>query len=242
MVNIIAIETALSACSVALSKQGEVMVLREQKPRQHIRLVLPMVDKLLEDNGLSLDDLDAIGFSQGPGSFTGLRIGMGIVQGLAFGADLPVVAVSTLQAMAQAAIDAGLLEAEQVVAPLIDARMDEVYWGIYKNTGGFAMALQEDKLSSPEGVRAECIDAVAGKVSVGLGDGWQFKDRISLRPHRINDAVVMDAEQILRFTLEDFTRGLAVDVGELEPLYLRDQISWKKRQRIREPDNDQVSQ
>lgn len=236
---IIAIDTALSSCSVALSIDGAISVLRESKPRQHVQSILPMIDELLKRDGLSILDIDAIGFNQGPGSFTGLRIGMGVVQGLAFGANLPVIPVSTLQSIAQLAIAQSLVGKNQIVVPIIDARMNEVYWGIYQNIDGFARGLCPDALNIPEDVGASIVKQNTPTLrelnasAIGAGDGWQFRERISLQPLMIEETLGSDAEQVLRLAVAAFGRGESVSVEQVEPLYLRNKISWTKRQRLR---------
>lgn len=117
---ILALDTATEACSVALWNDGEIHSLFEICPREHTQRILPMVQQVLADSGLTLKDLDALAFGQGPGSFTGVRIGIGIAQGLALGADLPLLGVSSLAAMAQGAFRQ--MQATQVLAA-IDARM-----------------------------------------------------------------------------------------------------------------------
>ena len=100
---ILAIDTATEACSVAVWNQGEIHALFELCPREHTQRILPMVQQVLAESGLALNQLDALAFGRGPGSFTGVRIGIGIAQGTALGADLPMIGVSTLQTMAQGA-------------------------------------------------------------------------------------------------------------------------------------------
>src|SRR5690606_35013648 len=133
MAHILALDSATDACSVALYRDGEVTALFELAAKSHSRRLLPMVDELLQNAGCSLKDLDAIAFGRGPGSFTGLRICLGVVQGLAFGANLPVIPVSTLAAMASGYLRecAGSgLPPPLLVA--LDARMEEIYWAIFE--------------------------------------------------------------------------------------------------------------
>ncbi len=122
---ILALDTATEACSVAVLDGDRVYASFELCARDHTRRILPLVQQLLAVAGLTLHQMDALAFGCGPGSFTGVRIGVGIAQGLALGADLPVIGISTLQTMAQSAWR--LQQSEQVLAA-IDARMGEVYW------------------------------------------------------------------------------------------------------------------
>ena len=126
---ILAIETSTPACSVALTIDGVLLEDFRLAPRQHNDLILPMVDQLLTQANIHLKDLDAIAFGKGPGSFTGLRIAAGVVQGLAYGADLPVIGISTLEAMA---LEAFQKYHKDYWLAALDARMGEVYIGGYK--------------------------------------------------------------------------------------------------------------
>src|SRR5690606_19863123 len=132
MARILALDTATDACSVALNIDGEVTEDFIVAPQEHTRRLLPMVDGLLAAGQIALGDLDAIAFTRGPGSFTGLRICVGVVQGLAFGADLPVIGVSTLLTMTASAQRLLNLEPTSLVLPALDARMGELYWGLYQ--------------------------------------------------------------------------------------------------------------
>uniref|UniRef100_UPI003F7C98B7 tRNA (adenosine(37)-N6)-threonylcarbamoyltransferase complex dimerization subunit type 1 TsaB n=1 Tax=Actinobacillus pleuropneumoniae TaxID=715 RepID=UPI003F7C98B7 len=126
---ILAIDTATEACSVALQHNGKLTSLDELSPRTHTQRILPMIDELLAQANISIKQVDALVFGRGPGSFTGVRVGVGIAQGLAMGANLPVVPISNLLAMAQAAYEQ--TGATNVVA-LIDARMNEIYFAQYE--------------------------------------------------------------------------------------------------------------
>ena len=145
--NLLAIETATESCSVALSIDGQIRKRSKIAAREHAELLLPWVRELLAEGEVSLSDLDAIAFSRGPGSFTSLRIGIGVTQGLAWGADIPVVPVSSLQSTAQVAANFGIESA--IVA--LDARMNEVYCGTFRVDGqGLMRPAGEEKVCPPE--------------------------------------------------------------------------------------------
>ena len=141
---LLALETATEACSAALAVDGDIRERFEVAPRGHSELILPMVDELMAEADISIEQVDAIAFGRGPGAFTGLRIAVGVTQGIAFGADLPVVPVSTLAALAQGS------ESNSVLAA-IDARMDEVYWGAYQRSSAGLMTLCGEEAVIPPG-------------------------------------------------------------------------------------------
>ncbi|EHQ51744.1 peptidase M22 glycoprotease [Ectothiorhodospira sp. PHS-1] len=224
---LLAIETATEACSAALLLDRDVWVRFEVEPRAHARLILPMMEGLLAEAGLSLGQLDALAFGRGPGAFTGVRIAVGVIQGAAFAADLPVVPISTLAALAQQGLDEG---ADQVLAAL-DARMGEVYWGAFRgDEDGLAVAAGEERVCPPE-------DAPLPEWRgwLGVGHGWsahetvltsRFGDCLSGRP--MPDALPSAAE-VARLAARDFTRGRAVPAESALPVYLRNRVAEKPR-------------
>ncbi len=148
MKRMLAIETSAEACSVALAVNGELRERFEHAPLRHAELVLPMVSGLLAEAGLRVGDLDAIAFGRGPGSFTSLRIGIGVVQGLAWGADRPVVPVSSLAAVAQAVVDTGAAGPGARIVVAMDARMGEVFHAAYRaGTEGAVLELEPERVS-----------------------------------------------------------------------------------------------
>ena len=134
---LLAIETATETCSVALSVNGDVQQRFKHAPRQHAELILPWVEELLAQAGIGFGAVDAIAFSRGPGSFTSLRIGIGVVQGLAWASGCPVIPVSSLAATAQVAADKGINTA--LVA--LDARMNEVFTGLFRRNDNGVMTV-----------------------------------------------------------------------------------------------------
>ena len=141
---ILAIDTATEACSVALWNDGTVNAHFELCPREHTQRILPMVQDILTTSGTSLTDINALAYGRGPGSFTGVRIGIGIAQGLALGAELPMIGVSTLMTMAQGAWRKN--GATRVLAA-IDARMGEVYWAEYQRDENGNIVIGDEMLT-----------------------------------------------------------------------------------------------
>ena len=150
---LLAVETSTEACSAALYIDGVINERFELAPKEHTKLILPMIDSLLSDAGLKPQQLDALAFSCGPGSFTGVRIATGVIQGIAFGADLPVVPVSTLAAIAQDFFDThrkahAEFAACNVAFTAMDARMGEIFWGVYhRNEQGFAELIGKEAVT-----------------------------------------------------------------------------------------------
>lgn len=165
MTKILALETATEACSVALWLDGAVLERHEVAPRGHAERVLPMMEAVLAEAGLGLRQLDGLAFGRGPGAFTGVRIAAGVAQGAAFGADLPVVPVSTLAALAEGVRREGL--ASRVLAA-IDARKGEVYWGAYRGEpSGVVEPVGEECVTPPE-----AVPLPEGGHWYGAGTGW----------------------------------------------------------------------
>ena len=163
---LLAIETSTPACSAALSIDGVVLERYALAPRQHAALMLPMIESLLLEAGIAVTELDAVAFGRGPGSFTGVRIAASVIQGIAFAADLPVVPVSTLAALALGGMH--ITETKQVMTAL-DARKDEVYWGCFTAADDGAVVLQDAEVVCAP-VDISCPDSGDW---VGVGSGWE---------------------------------------------------------------------
>lgn len=221
---LLAIDTTEDACSAALRIGDEVVERYVVAPRRHSELILPMMDGLLADAGLRLGELDALAFARGPGAFTGLRIAAAVVQGAAFGAELPVVPVSSLQALAQGA---RRLYGLDTVCAALDARMGEVYWGVYRADDGGVMRAQT----------GECVcapDAVVpppGGDCHGVGSGWATY-AAALAAHRgdcpMHADLMVHAQDVAAIAATLFAEGAAVSAEAALPVYLRDQVAWAK--------------
>lgn len=224
---ILAIDTATEACSVALWNNGEKHALFEICPREHTQRILPMVQQILAESGVSLNQLDALAFGRGPGSFTGVRIGIGIAQGLAMGADLPMIGVSTLATMAQGAFRQ--MGATQVLAA-IDARMGEVYWGQYqRQNDGVWLGENSEAVFTPERAQQNVM-ALAGEWA-SVGTGWgTYPDMAAATPITLVDGQITlpQAEDMLPLALVDFALGKMTAVENAQPTYLRNEVTWKK--------------
>jgi len=232
MSRILALDSSTDACSVSLLVDGECLSLFELAAKSHTQRLLPMVDEVLQQADCPLSRLDAIAFGRGPGSFTGLRICMGIVQGLAFGADLPVLPVSTLAAMALGHYRAHPTDKRPVLASL-DARMDEVYWSLFKDAEGMPAALGDEHVMKPELVVESATALLKGVPLVGIGSGWRYDAMNALQPEALFIESHPKAENIVLIAERAFAQGEAVTILEAQPVYLRDSVSWQKRQRIR---------
>lgn len=221
---ILAVDAATEACSVALYNEGEITSIFEVCPQQHSQKLLPFIDQVLTDSGIKLSQLDGIAYGQGPGSFTGVRIGVSVTQGLAFGADLPVVGVSNLAIMAQQAIEQH--QAQSVVAA-IDARMSEVYLACYQNMNGLAQLLDKEIVIKPELLKKEDFPA---QESMSVGTGWVTYQEQLANCFEVTSSIIElpDAKFMLALALDAFNKGSSVAAEFAQPNYVRDEVSWKK--------------
>lgn len=230
MKKVLAIDTTTQACSVALSIGQSVISRFQLASREHTRLLLPMVNGLLTEAGIKLTELDVLAFTRGPGSFTGIRIGFSAVQGLALGGDLPVLPVSSLETLAHTACRKLSIKGSHQFLPMFDARMDEVYWSAFAWNGLELTRLMPDSLSPPETIMLPHSELPLAVV----GDGWQYAGRINLYPDIVASALLPDARDVLTIAMPQIENGASMAIDEVQPLYLRDKVSWQKRKRLRE--------
>lgn len=224
---ILAIDTATEACSAALWQNGTVLSRFEVCPREHTQRILPMVRDILNQGSIALSELQALAFGRGPGSFTGVRIGIGMAQGLALGADLPMVGVSTLATLAQGAWRQ--TGATRILAA-IDARMNEVYWAEYqRDAHGVWHGEATEAVLSPQAV-AKRLQALDGAWATA-GTGWQAWPELgSGSGLTLQDSGVLlpAAEDMLPLALIQVAHGETVAAEVAEPVYLRNNVAWKK--------------
>ncbi|MFS2225581.1 tRNA (adenosine(37)-N6)-threonylcarbamoyltransferase complex dimerization subunit type 1 TsaB [Pantoea sp. B65] len=224
---ILAIDTATEACSVALLNEDTIDSLFELCPREHTQRILPMVQQVLAANQLALTGLDALAYGRGPGSFTGVRISIGIAQGLALGASLPLIGVSTLATMAQGAWRR--CGATRVLAA-IDARMGEVYWAEYqRDEQGNWLGESSEAVLKPEAAMARMAQLEGEWATVGTG--WQaWPDLAAQSPlSLVHTSVTLPAaEDMLPLAVLALAAGKSVAPEHAEPTYLRNEVTWKK--------------
>lgn len=223
---LLALDTSTEYLSLALHLDGRVLTRELHAGQTHSQRILPLLRELLDEGVLAMTELDGIAFGAGPGSFTGLRIGCGVAQGLAFGAGLPVVGVCTLQALAEAS------GADQVIACL-DARMGEVYHAVYRREGDDWQEVMAPGLYKPE-----AVPAVEGTGWVGTGSGWaSYADAL----HAAYPGQVLTtqpdryprAQEVVALALPVFAAGEGRPAAEAAPLYIRNKVALKTSERAK---------
>lgn len=226
---ILALDTSTETCSVAICSDDRVVRRLEEAPRAQAELILPMVRSVLDEAGLALADLDAIAFGRGPGSFTGLRLAAGVAQGLAFGASLPVLPVSTLAAVAVGALRR--VPAADGVLVCNDARMAELYWCSYLRDPDDLPRPVAPESVGPASAVSLPEPAAGGAEPIWIGAGRGFTAQPSLGP-RLGAALretIADlpprAEAMLGLARRDFARGRALPARAAVPVYVRDDVA-----------------
>jgi len=227
-VNLLALDTSSEGCSAALLCDDQLTSRSAVAPRGHTRLLMPMIRELLNAADLKPTELDALAFACGPGSFTGLRIATGVVQGLAYGLDIPVVPVSSLQAVAAGAIEQFDLDEGDKVAVAFDARMGEVYWGSYECRGGMPEALAPERVCAPQQI---ALEPGPGRW-FGAGTGWRLREQFGAEVIAAiaqgDDSLLPQASQIARLASRSFAVNGGVAAARAQPVYIRDEVAWKK--------------
>ncbi len=226
MALILSIESSTVICSVAIARDGEVIALREShEGRDHARLTAQFVDDLLKECGVEASALDAVVVSRGPGSYTGLRIGVSLAKGLCYGLNIPLLGVDSLEALAELAIASGECGAGDTLVPMVDARRMEVYCQMFDmqrvaQCGVEAMVIGEESFS----------DRADRETMVFFGDGAQkcaevlpWARIIDIKPSAAGVAAVAETK---------FGRGESEDVAYFEPLYLKDAVVTVSKKRL----------
>ena len=220
--NVLAVDTSTDACSVALQTDDGIDERHVVAAREHTRLLMPMIEELLESHGLAVAGLDTIVLGNGPGSFVGMRIAASVVQGIAFAAGLKIVPVSSLSAVAGEWM---ATESANRVAVAQDARMGDVYLAEFVARRGIATAVQDPVLHRvgdplPEAIDADCVLA---------GAGWhqhpELQAAAKARGLAIADIQLPRAQFLLPAGLDAWRENRAIAPQDLEPAYVRMQVA-----------------
>lgn len=223
--NILALDTCTDMCSAAVLKDGELFQQAELTRRGHSDRVLGMIDSVLEQAQISLEQIDLLAFGRGPGSFTGVRVGVGVAQGIAFARQLPVVPVSTLAAVAQRAIDE---HGAEKIAVALDARMGEIYAAHFRAENGLAVLCDQERVCKPDDFKP-----FDGTEWMAAGTGWSEYGNILAQRFdghiKGTDATLLPtAAAIARLAQDLSASGHAITPEQAVPVYLRDNVAKKK--------------
>lgn len=216
--NLLALDTSTRRCVIGVARDDRVIETSELVDRTHSQVVLPMIEETLSRAELTLGDLDGLVLGQGPGSFTGLRIAAGVIQGLAYGLTLEVAPVSTLATLAQARIRRF---GDDHVAVALHARVDEMFFGCYASDDGLAACEYDERV------------AVLADVSInwsdygGTGDGWQHPSAVAYRAQLrdADDQAVPEPADLLTLGAQVFREGRTVAAADALPRYLRETVA-----------------
>lgn len=221
---ILALDTSTEYCSLALWLDGEILSRQVLAGQRHSELILPLLQEMLAEAGLTLTQLDGIAFGAGPGSFTGLRIACGVAQGLAFGANLPVVGICTLEALAQQTGDGSVIAA-------LDARIGEIYHAAYTKTVDGWRTVSEPALCLPQQA-----PLLSGNDWTGCGSGFAIYDE-ALRSRyygcvsHIVGNLSPHAREVAQLAAPRLAMGLSIDPADAAPLYIRNKVALKESER-----------
>lgn len=223
MAYILALETSTELASVALLRGQQLSTRESAGAQMHSQTVLGMLQDLLQEAGITLAQCDALAFGAGPGSFTGVRTACGLAQGLAFGANVPVVPVVSLLAMAEAARAAG---AGDDILAVLDARMGEVYWAQYHYADDWQIVvppmLSKAADVTPQGLVAACGNGLTAYAEefTHLGKAERYPDLI---PH---------AAHVARLAAASVGKGHVLHARDAQPLYLRNKVALTTKERL----------
>ncbi len=215
---LLAIDTATEMCSAALWVDGKMYHRSTVQPRLHAELILPFIDELLGEAKITKSEINGIVVGQGPGAFTGVRIGVAVTQGLALALDIPVVAVSNLQTLAFSAYQQLDTSLPRIILVATDARMNEVYWAKYQVHGKEIRQLTPETVSAARAVDLSGIDNFIGS---GFSVYEELKEYANQNSSPYLTNVFSQAKDMLLMVKDDFTK-LAVNIDSVEPVYLRE--------------------
>lgn len=225
--NLLALDTSTESCSAAITINSVLYQQQQMTQRGHSTLILGMLDQLFKQADASIADIDALAFGRGPGSFTGVRIAVGVAQGIAFARELPVIPVSTLAAVAQQAYE---LTEQPNIAVAMDARMDEIYAASFQVQEGLVVLLGDEKVCPAEQFLPASTD-----MWLGAGTGWQvyaetLQNNFAGQLIDQKPDIFPQAATILKLAEKLYAQGEFVSADKALPVYLRNDVAKKKAQ------------
>lgn len=219
---LLAFETATEACSVALYIDGELRERFDIVPKQHTQLALPWAEQLLAEAGIKKSQLDAIAVGIGPGAFTGVRLAVALVQGIALALDKPVLPVSTLAALAMQGAD---LKCDRILAA-IDARMGEIYCAEFRlNADNLVDAVSEEIVIAPETYQSSFEGSIVGTGTGFAANNMVLQNNLASQLIACRAEALPHAADVARLALRDYVLGKIVAPDHLEPAYLRNKVA-----------------
>jgi tRNA threonylcarbamoyladenosine biosynthesis protein TsaB len=235
MALILNIETSTEVCSVGLSRDGETVALKENKEGlNHSSLLSLFIDDILKENSLTARDLDAVAISMGPGSYTGLRIGVSTAKGVCYGAEIPLIAVSTLQAVAQPVHELanknGLLDSPESAwfCPMTDARRMEVFCAFYDNNNTLKKDIAAEIIDNES-----FLDILNEREVVFFGNGAdKCKEAITHKNAKFIDDILPTAKNMAKIAEDHFAKKEFADVAYFEPFYLKDFVATTPKKKV----------
>lgn len=215
---VLALETSTTACSIAIQRDDTIFTRHIIAPMQQAKLILPIIDELLQESNLSLQSLDAIAYGAGPGSFTGIRIANSVAQGLGMAANKPVVPVSSLAILAQTVFNQYGAETMFIA---IDARMQQLYWAKYTIKNDLACLDGSENLYAPAEIPSEACENW-----YGVGDGWslyldELSGKINGKASQIVPNLEPKADALLPLAGDLIAKGKTISAINATPVYLR---------------------
>lgn len=230
---ILSIETGSEFCSIALSQDNEIMSRSIGVPQKHSLSILPMIDELLAQAQISLKMLDAIAVGKGPGSFTGVRLGISVAQGLCFGLGLPCVPISSLATLAYAAKKEAENRGINLIMPVMDARMQEVYAGVYQLQANELIATIDDFVQKPSEIKkmiTEEAEQAAQQDIIAIGTGWEIYEKELIHSSGFNPVLLLpkatpQACDLVKLAQIAIKQGRVCKPEDCIPAYCRNKVT-----------------
>ena len=229
MALILNIETATEVCSVCIAKNGKLLAIKESfEDKTHAKLLTVFIDELLKENNLKVKNLDAIAVSMGPGSYTGLRIGVSVAKGLAYAADLPLIAVSTLQSIAFGVSSKESLKPNIWICPMIDARRMEVYTSFFSTYNKSESDITADIIDE-----TSYLDILSERQVIFCGNGSaKCKQNITHKNALFIDDIKCSSSYMTHISEEAYLQSDFVDLAYFEPFYLKNFVAIVSKKNI----------